>query len=307
MQKNKTIAIIVLAGIAVVVLAVYFLGTGGTPSIQVIAPASGDVLTRGSVYQIQWNTNNISASNKISVAIWRIPPPPLQEEGQEFDPIVFIDLENTGSQDWTVSDMYPDGNYVLGITSYTSVPITESVSAESAQFRIEGKAAGGGTGALQCHDSPKYFAVEKSLADSVGSDILIKYKTEPSQNIPCAYTPVSGDLELKNVMAEYFLTFTDNFLVLDKGTAPEPRGLVVYDLRTREMVFTDSYAKPVEVVGDSITYWSKTDQKPTIQNCPNLAEYTGYGLGAVVMSKVTVDLSSRIKSDLGVFECIAVQ
>ncbi|MCX6702202.1 MAG: hypothetical protein NTX96_03360 [Candidatus Zambryskibacteria bacterium] len=163
------------------------------------------------------------------------------------------------------------------------------------------------TSGLECYDSLKYFAMQKSLSDSVGSNILIKYKTNSSQNFPCTYTVASDDFEIKNVLAEYFLTFTDNFLVLDSGTAPEPRGLVVYDLRSRKIVFTDSYAKPVTVVGDSITYFSKTDQKPTLQNCPDLNDYIGNGLGAVIMSKVTVDLLSLDKKDLGVIECKATQ
>jgi hypothetical protein len=160
---------------------------------------------------------------------------------------------------------------------------------------------------IECHSSSKYFAIQKSLAPDAGSDILIKYKTNPDQNLPCTYKAVNGDFEIKNVMAQYFLTFTDNFLVLDQGTAPEPRGLVVYDLRSHKIAFNDSYAKPVEVVGDSITYLSETDQKPTLQNCPDLNNYTKNGLGAVIMSKVTVDLSSLNKKDLGITECRATQ
>lgn len=160
---------------------------------------------------------------------------------------------------------------------------------------------------LRCHDSPRYFVVEKSLADIVGSDILIKYKTSSDQNIDCEYRVANGDFELKNALAEYFFTFTDNFLVLDKGTAPEPRELVVYDLRSREMVFTDSYAKPVAVEGDSITYFSKTATKPTAENCAELDKYTENGLGAAIMSKVTVDLSSLAKKDAGETKCVAVQ
>jgi hypothetical protein len=108
-------------------------------------------------------------------------------------------------------------------------------------------------------------------------------------------------------MAEYFLTFTDNFLVLDQGTAPEPRGLVVYDLHSHKIVFNDSYAKPVEVAKDNITYWSKTNQKPTLQNCPDLNNYTKNGLGAVIMSKVTINLSSLDKKDSGINKCMATQ
>lgn len=160
---------------------------------------------------------------------------------------------------------------------------------------------------LQCHDSPKYFAIEKSLAESAGSDILIKYKTSSDQNVACEYVVTDGDFERKNVLAEYFLVFTDNFLILDKGTAPEPRGLITYDLRSREIVFTDSYAKPVVVEGDSITYFSKTERKPTARDCPDMDDYTSKGLGRVIMSKVTVDLLSFTKKDSGVIKCIVTQ
>lgn len=305
MQKNKVITIIVLIGVIIIMTAVYFFTIRNTPpSLKVISPMRGDILIPGSVYHITWESTNIPASNKISIVIRRIPPPPLQEEGQEFDPIIFTNLPNTGNQDWIVSDMYPAGNYVLGINSYASLPMTDTITAESAQFSIQGKTSGIG---LKCYDSPKYFAIEKSLADSVGSNILIKYKTNPSQNIPCTYTVAGGDFELKNIVAEYFLTFTDTFLVLDKGTAPEPRGLVVYDLRSRKMVFTDSYAKPVSVEGDTLTYFSTTKQKPTLQNCPDLNDYTEKGLGAVIMSKVTVELPSLTKKDIGILKCMATQ
>lgn len=161
---------------------------------------------------------------------------------------------------------------------------------------------------LECHTSPKYFAIQKSLTDSVGSDILIKYIVNPDKNLSCTYKVAKGDFEIKNVVAEYFLAFTDNFLVLDQGTAPEPRRLVVYDLRSHEkIVFNDSYAKPVGVVGDSITYWSETSQKPTLQNCSDLDNYTKNGLGAVIMSKVTVNLLSLDEKYLGIIKCMATQ
>lgn len=163
------------------------------------------------------------------------------------------------------------------------------------------------TPGVECHDSPNYMAIQKSLTDSVGSDILIKYKTNPSQSFPCAYTVAPGDFELKNVEAEYFLAFTDTFLVLDRGTAPEPRGLIVYDLRLRTIAFTDSYAKPVTVDGDTITYFSVTTQKPTLDNCPQVDEYTANGLGAVIMAKVRVDLTTGTTTNLGKFECKATQ
>lgn len=160
---------------------------------------------------------------------------------------------------------------------------------------------------LECHDSSKYFAIQKSVADTVGSDILIKYKTAVGEKLPCVYKVEKNDFEIKNASAEYFLAFTNNFLVLDKGTAPEPRGLVVYDLRSRKIAFQDSYGKPVETKEDVITYWSKTTERPTVINCPDINSYTKNGLGAVIMSKVTVNLFLLDKKDTGTTKCMATQ
>lgn len=110
---------------------------GKTVSISLIAPNGGEIWETGSVHTIQWNTKNIPATHKIAINIRRVPPPALPEEGQEFDPLVFVGLENIGSVDWTISDMYPEGNYLLGITSYASVPVTDPLSDESDMaFRI---------------------------------------------------------------------------------------------------------------------------------------------------------------------------
>jgi hypothetical protein len=106
-------------------------------SITLISPNGGEVLKEGSTYTIKWETKNIPAGYKVSISIRRVAPPPLPAEGQEFDPVVFVNLENTGSKDWTVSDMYPEGNYILEINSYASVPVTNPVSDESdAVFQI---------------------------------------------------------------------------------------------------------------------------------------------------------------------------
>jgi hypothetical protein len=159
----------------------------------------------------------------------------------------------------------------------------------------------------ECHDSSQYFAIQKNLTDAVGSNILIKYKTSPNTTFPCAYVVSNDDFEIKNVSAGYFLTFTDNFLVLDSGTGPSYRELIAYDLRTRKVIFTDLYEDPVTVTKDSITYLTHTKTKPTLQNCPELKNYISNGLGAVILSKVTVDLSTATKKVRGVIECIATQ
>jgi predicted nucleic acid-binding Zn-ribbon protein len=116
---------------------VYWQIARSSPSVTLISPNGGETIEEGKTYNVQWETQNIPQTDKISIHIKRVPPPALQSEGQEFDPIVSINLENTGSYDWNVSDMYPEGNYVLEINSYASIPIEEVISDESDNtFRI---------------------------------------------------------------------------------------------------------------------------------------------------------------------------
>jgi hypothetical protein len=120
----------------------YFKAGEGEPYIKLLSPNGGEVWENGSTQTIRWVTRNIPSTNKIAVHIRRVPPPPLIKEGQEFDPVIFTDLENTGSKDWTILapnriDMYPEGNYIIEIVSYAAVPIVDSISDESDEtFRI---------------------------------------------------------------------------------------------------------------------------------------------------------------------------
>lgn len=106
------------------------------PSVTFLQPHGGETWQPGETHELAWSTNAVPASYDISITIRRIPPPPLPEEGQEFDPIVFTGVPNTGTTSWTISPMYPDGTYVLGITAYESVPVMNPVTAESATFTI---------------------------------------------------------------------------------------------------------------------------------------------------------------------------
>lgn len=126
------IAILVLGAVMLAIS----IGLVVRPSISVRVPKGGEHWELGSTHAIAWSTENISAADKIAVTIRRIPPPPLQEEGQEFDPVIVTDLTNTGHFMWTISDSYPAGTYVLGFHAYAGTPVTKEVSTESREFEI---------------------------------------------------------------------------------------------------------------------------------------------------------------------------
>ncbi len=138
-MKEMAHAAVWLSAIAAVGIAAWSLegfAEKDVPALTVLSPSGGEMWRTGETHIISWNTRKVPSADKVSVAIRRIPPPPLPEEGQEFDPIVFVGLENTGSTTWKISPMYRDGAYVLEVGAYRSVPITDMVSGESGIFNI---------------------------------------------------------------------------------------------------------------------------------------------------------------------------
>lgn len=133
-------------------------------------------------------------------------------------------------------------------------------------------------GRTVCHDDGRYRVIARPAA-SVGTDFLVK-QLGRGRSIPaCKYLPREGDLEIRNESAEYFLGLEGAFLILDSGTAPEPRGLIVWDLAKRQKVFTGSYSGPVAIDGDGIDFWQPSGEA-TEANCPQAAAWRAQGLGA---------------------------
>jgi hypothetical protein len=102
-------------------------------NITLLIPNGKEIWTKGSTQVIKWTSKNLG-NDKIAIHIRRIPPPPLREEGQEFDPIIVTDLQNSGSMEWLISDMYPPGNYLIEVVAYPSKPIKDFVSDESDSY-----------------------------------------------------------------------------------------------------------------------------------------------------------------------------
>ena len=155
-----------------------------------------------------------------------------------------------------------------------------------------------------CFENAKYFIVSKRLTESVGSDILIKYKTSVNQNISCKYDKEDQDFEIKNNDgAQYVFALENNFLIIDEGTGPEPRGLTIFDLTKRQMVYNDSYSKPVTIKNNKISYWSNTSEEATNENCSNLELNNSRGLGSAIDTYVILDLKTMSKTDTGQHRC----
>jgi hypothetical protein len=160
---------------------------------------------------------------------------------------------------------------------------------------------------FRCVSNDKYFVIEKVLTDRAGSDILVKYKSTNDQQYPCEYLVNDADFEIKSEWAEYIFALENDFLILDSGTSPPPRGLIIYDLTKRKEVFTDLYSHPIVISSNTVTYWSPTKIEPNEINCPKITEYKLAGLEALIEERVVLTLSTFNRTNLGEHRCSPTQ
>ncbi len=158
-----------------------------------------------------------------------------------------------------------------------------------------------------CIYNDKYFVVEGGMTEDAGSDHLVKFKTSANQHFDCTYVAGNGDFEIKNEWAEYLLALENQFLILDSGTGPDPRGLIIYDLFQRKKAYTDTYSEPVMVQNNTIDYWAPSSEKATENNCPQMKENEANGLGSAIDKHVSLNLLTLAKKDLGESRCDARQ
>lgn len=158
-----------------------------------------------------------------------------------------------------------------------------------------------------CYDYKKYFVVTKNLT-GVTTGFLVKYKSSEDQKFECKYIARENDFEIKIKWAAWVYALENNFFIIDIGTGPPPRGLVVYDLTKRAEVYSDTYSIPIVVSNNTIDYWSQSDEEVTKKNCPEFDKWVAEGLfyyygGVVIYKHVIFDLSSLTKKELGEYKC----
>ena len=135
-----------------------------------------------------------------------------------------------------------------------------------------------------CHDEGRYRVVARPTG-SVGTDFLVKYTGHGRNDSPCLYAALSGDFEIRNENAEYLLALQPPLLILDSGTAPEPRGLIVWDLDQRRKVYSGSYSPPYSIDREGMRFWIQSGPG-TDADCPQAAEWRAKGLGTAVETEV---------------------
>lgn len=139
-----------------------------------------------------------------------------------------------------------------------------------------------------CHESPRYLIVEGS-AGRMGTSFLVKYKATEDTRLACEYVVKPGDFEIADDWPEFFLELQNDLLILDSGTGPDPRGLVIWDLKKQQQVYSGSYSD-AKIGPGHMEFWTETG-KGTDANCPEEKEWRALGLETAIETWVRLSFS----------------
>jgi hypothetical protein len=149
-----------------------------------------------------------------------------------------------------------------------------------------------------CHRSARYTVVEVARTDELGADHFVG-----DHRRSCAIDSLAGDFVIRSEWAEYFAGLRGHFLVLDSGTGPDVRGLLVFNLETRVRTFAGAYVDLERGGhGDSLGVWQPYDLPQPRPGCPVVD-----GLGAGVDSLVWLDLRAGRTRFAGRVRCATRQ
>jgi hypothetical protein len=139
---------------------------------------------------------------------------------------------------------------------------------------------------LRCHESDRFRVVERPASHEPGADFLVRPVPPSGSEAPCRWDPGPGDFVIARRDAERYLALEGALLVLDNGTGPDGRQLIVWDLAERRRVLDVPYGGLVSMQHGEIVYWHPTGTPPTPQNCPQLEQWRAQLLGAAIEVQV---------------------
>jgi hypothetical protein len=160
-----------------------------------------------------------------------------------------------------------------------------------------------------CYGYRKY-AVILTPTDEVGEDIKVIAKLGESdetflndlKKAPVHFKVPEGD--------NFFFGLYGDYMFIDSGTGPEPRGLEVIDLAQKKSVFSGSYSSPIALEKDSrLSYYLTVDEKKLKKkpDCPEAEEWKQNGLGIAYEEKVGLDLKTLKIAHSGELRCASRQ
>ena len=123
--------------------------------------------------------------------------------------------------------------------------------------------------------------------DAPGDHILIKIGDDAS----CSWDSAAG-WETDSGEASYFLGKWKNLIFIDRGTGPDGRDVLVFDLESKHQVFAANYSEPLEISSKKLTYWQGANTLATKDNCDEFEDAEKSGLTPQIQKLMSVDLTA---------------
>jgi hypothetical protein len=156
----------------------------------------------------------------------------------------------------------------------------------------------------QCFQNETALVITRERTDDVGMDILVRAPARGK--IKCEYRERAGDWIIGEPAEPlWYEGLAGNYLVLSRSTGPDG-DIVIYDLVDRSVLLDAPEDMSITIADDSVTFWQRT--VPANEgNCPELAEYTANGLGAIIAEEQVLDVASGTIKATGQSRCSATQ
>jgi hypothetical protein len=161
--------------------------------------------------------------------------------------------------------------------------------------------------APRCHDSTAFRVVERARDDAPGSDFLVLPLRPGAARAACRYRRAPGDFEIPSRDAESFAALVGPLLLIDNGTGPEGRRLIVWDLQRRAQVLETPLGEIVSASAQRLVYWRPDERTADDANCPQRQRWQAELLGARMQRKVDLDLASLAPKPLDEWRCVPQQ
>ena len=91
-------------------------------------------------------------------------------------------------------------------------------------------------------------------------------------------------------MASYFIGKWHNYIFIDRGTGPDNRDILVFNIKTKRLVYQDTYYDPLSIVNYKLQYWQTANILATRTNCDQFAKSQQSGLNPQIQNLGQVDL-----------------
>jgi hypothetical protein len=161
---------------------------------------------------------------------------------------------------------------------------------------------------VECFVTGGRTVVKKSDMSAMRDYVLVKPSVAGNASSACAFFKESGDEILSFDYPVFVWGAVGGYIVLDTGTSPAPRGVSLYDIVRKKVVFDDTRCSTdMTASSGSLHYSVCTGEAITGASCPSRAAIESLGLTPAITVSVELNATTLTKRETGPRVCAEMQ